>query len=140
MISENGTVKITMSDPFNAGPEYIEVRSAIRAASVAGTSWTVVNEKGDPVAVISPVWKQSGDVRFAVVTGLPQTFGNLDEAEQWAGSRTEADQQDRTIFPVPGNALDNALVTEYTGVRLITLREARERDDERSGNEQEDDE
>jgi methenyltetrahydromethanopterin cyclohydrolase len=67
------------------------------------------------------------DTVFIMFRGLPQTFADLDVAEEVAAEKCEVDHEDRTILVVPRSSVtDSGIVARYKGVVLHSLNEARE--------------
>jgi hypothetical protein len=62
-----------------------------------------------------------------VVKGLPEQFYDMHEAEEYAEEQTLIDKEPHTLIVVDSELFDNALTTEYVGVRLITRKNYEER-------------
>lgn len=67
-----------------------------------------------------------GEKVFIVVQGIPARFDDLSLAEDYAAEMCEKKHRDYTITVVDRATLDYALVARYSGVRLMTIKEAME--------------
>ena len=70
----------------------------------------------------------ANDQVYIVIKGMPRTFTELEEAEEYAIENARISQEDHIVTLVPRERLERAIVARYEGVKLYAYEEARDSD------------